>query len=804
MKTIYTDISNLIAFQGITGIQRVVINITTRLAALANEEGKFRLALLAYKGDYDFYVCNTDRFVKRFTIPGCRNISCLTDKAISIDEFGIDAFWLDLDAVWTSLLPRNVLYPELWKRNIGIGAYIYDIIPFTHPSFVSNDSIMRFPSYLSAVFDYADIVFTSAENTKRELLQLADKVGCTPKCDIIVEPLGSDLVSLGNQKNEIDKTVARIADKGKYLLMVSTIEARKNHKVLLDAFDGGLSKMGYQLVFVGKAGWKVDALLERIRKHPLNGVSLHHLQGLNDESLQHLYAKARFVVFPSYIEGFGLATVEALRNGIPTICSDVPVMHEVGGEYCEYFDPDDPTALVALIRYYDENPEKYENKKESLRTYRPYTWMECTRTIADAVVRFRATPSEEVNIRQMVYMSAREENLLASLPYVEAFMPFVEEVLVICPVKMATSLNEHYQGKLHIIPIDEGRVLNGRTMPDDHTYHHYFLRSLAMGLEEIDDDFIMIDDDYRPMKRIETGFFFGEGRYNAYYCHDLDLWQNVYTIPTYYDGNMFRTNAFLKKHCYPNLNFASHMPQLIHKKWFQDMLAEHPGVESTGLCEWSSYFGYAIAHYPDRFSVRPYVALSWPGLVTDWRQLVYPKEYIFENFYNSLYAPGQIYEGMSTEYGERTLQENDQKITLRRKKEAFAKRSFEAYREFEERYRNETRMMPSVMVKITNGAATLLNPPKQIETFPGQLCKIPVALFTRDGGDWQQYDGPFYFGYKRDDDAEICWSTNSFARGRAVMAFSATGIPGKYSMQLFYGFAEGEANPLGILNFCSI
>ena len=804
MKTIYIDISNLIGVRGITGIQRVVINIATRLAELASKRGEFGLALLSYKSDYDFYVCDTEAFVKRFTLPDCRDLSCLTDEVISIDELGVGAFWLDLDAVWASLLPRNVLYSELWKRNIGIGVYVYDIIAFTHPAYVSNDGIMRFPSYLSAVLDYADVVFTSAENTKREFLQLAKKIGCSPKCNIIVEPLGSDFVSSGKQKKEIDETVARIVNKGKYLLMVSTIEARKNHKVLLDAFDGGLSDMGYQLVFVGKAGWKVDALLERIGKHPQNRRSLHHLEGLNDESLQYLYENAKFVVFPSYIEGFGLATVEALKNGVPTICSDVPVMHEVGGDYCDYFDPDDPAALVAIVRHYDENPQEYKIKKDSLCHYRPYTWMECTHTIAHAICQFRSALTNTINIRQMVYLSAREEDLLASLPYVEAFMPFIEEVLVICPGWMVQSLKDHYRGELRMIPIDEGRILNGQPLPSDHTYRNYFLRCLAMGLEEIDDDFIMSDDDYRPMKRIDTSFYFDEGRYNAYYCHDLDLWQFVYGIPTSYDESMFRTNVFLKEHHYPNLNFASHMPQLIHKQWFQDMLSENPGIESTGLCEWSSYFGYAIAHYPEWFSVRPYVVLNWPGLVTDWQQLVYPKEYIFENFYNSLYTDGQIFDGMSTEYSERTLQENEQKITLRIEKEAFAKRSFEAYQEYEDRYRNETKMMPSVMIEVTNGQAKLLNPPKQIETFPEQLCKIPVSLFTRDSGEWQQYDGPFYFGYQRRDTDEICWSANAFGKGKTVMAFSAMGIPGKYSMLLYYGFTEGEAKPLGILNLCSL
>lgn len=47
--------------------------------------------------------------------------------------------------------------------------------------------------------------------------------------------------------------------------------------------------------------------------------------------------------------------------------------------------------------------------------YRPYTWMEWTSMIADAGVRFRTETSGKNNPRQMVYLSAREEDLLASL-----------------------------------------------------------------------------------------------------------------------------------------------------------------------------------------------------------------------------------------------------------------------------------------------------------------------------------------------------------------------------------------------------
>ena len=132
------------------------------------------------------------------------------------------------------------------------------------------------------------------------------------------------------------------------------------------------------------------------------------------------------------------------------------------------------------------------------------------------------------------------------------------------------------------------------------------------------------------------------------------------------------------------------------------------------------------------------------------------------------------------------------------------KRSFASYREFEERYRNGTKMMPSVMIEITDGQAKLLNPPKQIETFPGQLCKIQVSLITQDREKWQKYEGPFYLGNKRDEASEICWAANTFGRGRMFMTFPAVGFPGKYSIQLYYGFTEGEVKPLGVLSLCSI
>jgi glycosyltransferase involved in cell wall biosynthesis len=54
-------------------------------------------------------------------------------------------------------------------------------------------------------------------------------------------------------------------------------------------------------------------------------------------------------VFPSLYEGFGLPVLEAMQRGVPVACSDIPVLHEVGGTAARYFDPHDPAAAADAI-----------------------------------------------------------------------------------------------------------------------------------------------------------------------------------------------------------------------------------------------------------------------------------------------------------------------------------------------------------------------------------------------------------------------------------------------------------------------
>jgi glycosyltransferase involved in cell wall biosynthesis len=70
---------------------------------------------------------------------------------------------------------------------------------------------------------------------------------------------------------------------------------------------------------------------------------------LPDAELEGLWQLASCAAFPTLGEGFGLPVIEAMRRGVPVACSDLPVLHEVGGNVPRYFPPGDAQAAAAAI-----------------------------------------------------------------------------------------------------------------------------------------------------------------------------------------------------------------------------------------------------------------------------------------------------------------------------------------------------------------------------------------------------------------------------------------------------------------------
>lgn len=136
-----------------------------------------------------------------------------------------------------------------------------------------------------------------------------------------------------------------------YLLMVSTIEPRKNHLALLDAWEL-LRSQDYprlNLVLVGSLGWDHDEIFRRFAPWMERG-GLHLLEGVPADDLRLLYRHARATVAPSFGEGFDFAGVEAMRSQGIVAASDIRVHRDVYGGAAAYFDPYAPQLLAAELR----------------------------------------------------------------------------------------------------------------------------------------------------------------------------------------------------------------------------------------------------------------------------------------------------------------------------------------------------------------------------------------------------------------------------------------------------------------------
>lgn len=137
-----------------------------------------------------------------------------------------------------------------------------------------------------------------------------------------------------------------------YVLCLSTLEPRKNLRLLLDAYSSlfheGITE---EIVLAGRKGWKMEDFLKGYPEEFLQHV--HFTGFVDDEDLPAIYKLAKVFVFPSLYEGFGIPPLEALACGTPVISSDAASMPEVLGDNAVYFKNDNQNSLVNTLRNND-------------------------------------------------------------------------------------------------------------------------------------------------------------------------------------------------------------------------------------------------------------------------------------------------------------------------------------------------------------------------------------------------------------------------------------------------------------------
>jgi alpha-1,2-rhamnosyltransferase len=255
-----------------------------------------------------------------------------------------------LDETWS--LPLWPAVRRARAQGCRVGAVIYDLLPVDFPQFFKDEFAPEFRQWLETLTAHTDFFVAISESVRSRFQQyLRNARESDPRCCASFR-LGVDRPR-ANPREWIRGDLRQLfSGRGGAVpyLAVGTIEPRKNHTGLLDAFDLLWTHFPEaKLCLVGRVGWKNRDVLDRISRHPRRRSSLFWFHDLSDAEVQFCYERAKAVVSASIAEGYGLPVVEGLGHGRTVLASDIPVHREAGGELCLYFDVRRPETLAALL-----------------------------------------------------------------------------------------------------------------------------------------------------------------------------------------------------------------------------------------------------------------------------------------------------------------------------------------------------------------------------------------------------------------------------------------------------------------------
>lgn len=234
------------------------------------------------------------------------------------------------------------------------GVLVHDVIPLDHPDLSRLGIPEVFARKMTAVAVGADLVIhTTAAGRQRDEAQLA-RLGRVPPGRVArlgMEPPMPDpaTVPVGLDLSE------------PYFVVLGTIEPRKNHSLLLDVWERLPPHPGPRLFILGGRGWRNEAVFRRLDALPKDG-RVRECRGLPDGAVAAILAGARALLFPSLAEGTGLPALEAAALGVPVICSDLPELREVMGDYAVYLAPSDGYAWSEVIGSIEQAGSAYRDR----------------------------------------------------------------------------------------------------------------------------------------------------------------------------------------------------------------------------------------------------------------------------------------------------------------------------------------------------------------------------------------------------------------------------------------------------------
>ena len=248
--------------------------------------------------------------------------------------------------------------------------FLHDLIPISHPEYCRPGEAEKHHKRLATMLTLSHGIIVNSAATGSELESYArqQQMQLPP---LVVAPLAPSQLYPPGEKRPLAAP---------YFVVLGTIEPRKNHSLLLHIWRQLVMDYGDaapRLVIIGQRGWECEQVVDMLERCTiLSGFVIEHSK-CNDQELGTWLHHARALLFPSFIEGFGIPVVEALAMKVPVISSDLPVLRETGSFIPEYLDPLDGRAWRdAILDYARPDSAARRAQCQRIEGFKTPTWEE--------------------------------------------------------------------------------------------------------------------------------------------------------------------------------------------------------------------------------------------------------------------------------------------------------------------------------------------------------------------------------------------------------------------------------------------
>jgi glycosyltransferase involved in cell wall biosynthesis len=342
-RMLWVDVTILAEHDARTGIQRVTRAISAEL--LRNPPNGWLVSLIRFDISTRQF-----RYADRpMQTLACRRIRQL-DSLLHVRK-GDLVLGLDLTPMHLELMVNSLRH--LRRKGVRLIHVLYDMLAIRHPEWWVGPVGTVLERWAELVTMHSDGIVGISQAVTEDYKHWLFERGLPAPASLSWFHLGADVNnSLPSTGLPLDASETLSAMRGQpCFLMVGTLEPRKGHRQALEAFELLWEEgIAAHLVVVGKEGWGVDELIEKMRTHPHKDNRLFLLEGVSDEYLEAIYRNCTVLLAASEGEGFGLPLIEAARHGLPILARDLDVFREVAGNQATYFKGNDPLALADAIR----------------------------------------------------------------------------------------------------------------------------------------------------------------------------------------------------------------------------------------------------------------------------------------------------------------------------------------------------------------------------------------------------------------------------------------------------------------------